>query len=123
MDLKRTDGKLVKRRDKNNGWKFFNTNRFDNIEPSHFRHLNIEKNEVWRKRLNGRDCLSTVDALPGNFKIGVGGESLPQTFAGEFHIVDNQCAHSHIFRLSRLSNQLVKRNRNRYNPAFSCAAA
>src|SRR5437867_4039081 len=93
MCLERLYGKLVMRRDKDNGRHVLRVERFDQAEPSESGHLDVQEDELRSQFCNRLHRFDAVAALADHFYVGFVIQHLPDAGPCERLVIDDECAY------------------------------
>src|ERR1041384_744771 len=92
MNVKRLERVLIKRRHKDDRLNMLRTNMLEHVEAIHLRHLDVEKDEIRRQRVDGFHCLATIPALVQDLDLRIFLEQHTEIAPRQRLVVDNQCS-------------------------------
>src|SRR6185295_10146016 len=64
----------------------------EHVEAIHLRHLDVEKDQIGRQRVDGFDCVATIPALLEDLNLRIFLEQHTKIATRQRLVVDNQCS-------------------------------
>src|SRR6185295_12335099 len=89
MNFKCLECILIKRSYEDDRVNMFGSNFIENVESIHFRHLDIEKDQIRSRSLNRFDSFFTIAAFADNFNLRITLEKQTKVAPRERFVVDN----------------------------------
>src|SRR5262249_36595224 len=90
--VKRLQRILIERGDENDRLDLFWSNALEHVEPIHLRHLDVEKDQIRRERVDGFDRFASIATLVENLDLRIFFEQQAQIASRQRLVVDDQCS-------------------------------